>query len=703
MPEIIHPSSSGIRRAINAAGARVYRGGIVDNCARFQFRGDGYSAMPPDQNGHFRIETARQIAGPLRALLDDFVRRVHVIGATQVLKSMTGDCWTIYALEHLRLPMLVLFEDDDKARLFCSRRLIDTLLKHPVLSEIIDETLKDSRFKVTHTRIQIPGATLQVFGLNEGNVSTLSWPLVWVSEAWQHGSDGLLFKAFKRTDRYPDTHKILNESQAAMVGSDLHTAVKDVHQVPLIWKCPKCDGAQTWEWKHWSYVRPVDFIPRNQKTGSFVTVGGIPCEIIEQPKPGTYAGMRFMDDEKTFRSIEERSKAAYWECIWCGHHIMDTMSERKQICETYEQEYRVNENGYMRSPREVCFTIPYEAAYNNPFSRTVMHFLQAKEAKNAGSVVKWIDWFLSERAVFYDPQQLEKSNLAISVGTYETNPDNLMPNSHCRQVTADTGKSEDAGVNENRIGKLWFDIWEWDKSGNGRQLSYGVVNSWELLSAQQRYWKVPSSRTIIDSGYMPSQVEEAAVKFFDLNPPDGLKDGRMVPQIPKAWRMALGAGQNRRLTVPGKNKGMAYSIDAQSGPPRTAHDKTGKMWRMVVQKLTWSNLMFEQQLDSILSHGVSVTLEFLPQSKMTIVDLNLNPSAELTHWSIERCRDPHEFERGHPFASYQSQLNSRYYKQDTGKWEDFEKQSRPTEFRDTLLMQLAGIAADGLIGHDAVT
>src|SRR5208282_1061029 len=161
------------------------------------------------------------------------------------------------------------------------QRLITTILKHPALKDLVASVIEENRHKVTTTKIQLPGAMLSVAGLNEGNASTLSWPLIWISEAWQHGSDGLLFKAFKRTDRYPRTFKILNESQASLVDTDLHAAVKDVRQVPLTWRCPKCDGEQTWEWRHWSFLRPGDFIPRAQKTITPATVNGSVIEVSE--------------------------------------------------------------------------------------------------------------------------------------------------------------------------------------------------------------------------------------------------------------------------------------------------------------------------------------------------------------------------------------------------------------------------------------
>ena len=452
---------------------------------------------------------------------------------------------------------------------------------------------------------------------------------------------------------------------------------------------------------HWNHKRLIDFVPRQPKTISSATIGGQPAEVWEQPKPGSFAGMKFGDD-KDNHTVDEKARSAYWECIWCGHHINDTRSERMAICESYRQDYKVLENGIQRTPKEVCFTIPFEAAYDNRFEKTVKNFLHAKEAKSMGNEEKMVLWFLAERAYFYDPKQMDDSAVNISVGTYETDPDKLMPNSHCRQVTADTGKDESAPVNSNLIGLFWFDIWEWDKNSNGRQLSYGVVNSWALLAAQQRFWKVPCARTFIDCSYMPSQVEENAVKYFELIPTEPTKDGQPVLQTPYAWRMAAGAGQNRRMTVPGQNRGSTYSLDNTPGPPKSTHDKNGKMWRMWVKKLTWSNLAFEKQLDSILAKGVEQQLEFIPSSKVVIVDLDGKPSEELVKWSMERCRDPIPNERGHKFSSYQSQLGSRYYKQDTNKYEDFEKQSRPTEFRDTLLMQLAGLAPDGLMGHVAI-
>ena len=98
-----------------------------------------------------------------------------------------------------------------------------------------------------------------------------------------------------------------------MVDEDLHTATKDAYQVPLVWICPCCGGEQTWEWRHWNHKRLIDFVPRQPKTISSATIGGQPAEVWEQPKPGSFAGMKFGDD-KDNHTVDEKARSAYWEC-----------------------------------------------------------------------------------------------------------------------------------------------------------------------------------------------------------------------------------------------------------------------------------------------------------------------------------------------------------------------------------------------------
>ena len=92
-----------------------FRGTIWENAKRFRLKGSAYDAMNrscPEQDGYFDIASARHLTGPLLALQDPNVREVGVIGASQALKSVVGDIWTPYIIEHIGRNMAIYFEDD---------------------------------------------------------------------------------------------------------------------------------------------------------------------------------------------------------------------------------------------------------------------------------------------------------------------------------------------------------------------------------------------------------------------------------------------------------------------------------------------------------------------------------------------------------------------------------------------------------------
>ena len=662
----------GLQKVLASAEKKIFRGGIAENCKRFRFHGDGYKAMPQEQNGQFVLSSARQISGPLNALVDDDVRITHVIGATQVLKSMSGDCWTMFALEHLRLPMLILFEDQDKADLFCSMRLMDTIKRHPELSKLLAESSKESRFNVTGTWIKFPGASLLVAGMNEGNVSTISWPLIWVSEAWQHGTDGLLFKAFKRADRYSQTCKILNESQASLVGTDLHTATQTAHQVPLKWRCPACDGEQTWEYHHWSFKRPDDFMPRHQKLVSSITIGGESAIVETLPKPGTYAGMKWDSGESSdTRTIEQKAASAYWECIWCGHNIQDTIDNRKGICNTYSQDYKIIENGVQRTPREVCFTIPFEAAYDNRFEKTVAHFLSAKESKSMGFAKKMEDWFLAERARFFDPL-IEHKETSISVGSYD--PNEVMPDEHSRDMGVDCQQEQDVmdKTGKSVTGWFWYVIRAIDKFGNSKQLARGFAKSWDEWIAVQNKWKVPNDRVCIDIGQWGTQIQSMAVEQREI-----IKIEKPVPPFylrekVVTWNLFDAEKMRKNFTHADGNQ-RPWSPPQQIPVPLL--DSEGKSRRVILKKIRFDRDTFNLQLDAIRSCAPG-----MPRFECLSREF-LNDQTKA-------------METGD--RTYARQMDARYYVPEKKKYEELRADDH---YQWCELAILVRMAIDGLAGH----
>lgn len=647
-----------------------FRGGLVENCARFRFVGGGYKSMPPEQNGHFRIESARQCTGPMLALTDDRVVVVHVIGATQVLKSMNGDAWVPYVMEHEQLPMLVLFEDDGKADLFCGMRLMDTLKQHPGLAPLLAETKKDSRHNVTGTWIKFPGYELLVAGLNEGNVSTLSWPRLWVSEAWQHGSDGLLVKAFKRADRYGDRAKILNESQASLAKTDLHRAVEKAWPVPLVWRCPACDGEQTWEWPHWNYRRPDDFVPRERRRLSVATVGGELALIQEAgPKPGTFGGMIWPDSQDGKLSLDELARAAHWECIHCGHWIQDTPAERKALCETYTQEYRRPDG---TTPREVCFTIPFEAAWDNRFEKTVKNYLTAKRAKEQGNDVPLQDWFLAERALFYERGQTQALELQPVVGSY--NPLEQIPNQHSVNMLVDVQKKLDAGPDEDVAGSFWVIIEAVDKLGNSRDVWRGFVTSWDDLLALQARFKVPNGRVCIDGRKWTRTIMQKAAEHFEWVEVTLPLYGRKV-RARRCWMIFLG-DDAPYFKHPKKGGGWVARPYSLPHEHRVTIMDNGQSASVPVYTYQWSNLAISDQLHEIMLGG-----EGMPKIQ-TLAREQLDPGTA--------AKERGEF-------TYERQINAEYRTERRGKpyWE---KKRPENHYLDCRKMGLVRKQMDGLAG-----
>lgn len=549
-----------------ASLGKTFRGEIWDNCKRFRLVGKAYEAMPREQNGHFVIESARHLAGPLMALRDPGVRVVVVIGATQVLKSIIGDIWTPFVIEHEPRNMLVLFEDDPKAKLFCDARLMDTIYQHPIISGRVADV---DRHDATKTVIKLPNMLLKVCGLNDGNVSSLSWPLMWISESWQHGRDGLLRKAIKRADRFPSDCKILIESQAGLVGEDLHTEASSAHQVPLTWACPYCGGRQTWDF---TQTRPETFTPLPRFDGT-----GTP------PKPGTYAGMTFDGEPLT---IDERARTAVWQCYHCGTGIKDTREIRQQIMDSYQQDYKIN--GV--SPRAVCFTLPKESARDNSFEESAKSYLKAKLSEKAGNMLPIQDWYMQERAIFYGPK-LTQVQVSVITGNYD--PTNTMPDERARLMMVDSQMDPET----KKIGHFWYVAWSVDKFGNITQLARGYATSWQEWIAIQKGLKIPNKNVGIDGGHWLHEIVEIAAANWELVVET---IGRKKISVRSTWKILVGHGTKRSFRWDDKQ----WRVVA----PPSYHScrveiKKGEFVSLQVPVYYWSNLSVKDQLFTLRAGG----------------------------------------------------------------------------------------------------
>jgi hypothetical protein len=651
-----------------------FRGGIAENCKRFQFIGSGYSGIPKEQDGHFQLDSARQCAGPMEALDHPGIRVVHIIGATQVLKSVVGDCFVIWSLEHERKAFIVYFDAEAKADKYCSRRLISTIKNHPILSKDLKEAKKENRYNdMAGNWLKFSGFQVLVCGLNDGNTSTLEWERIWISEAWLHPNDGLLQKAFKRADHFPTTAKVLNESQASEAGTDLHRAVEVATQVPLEWLCPFCFGRQTWEWSHWSFKRPDDFIAKLTVSEIYSThPDEIKSAISKKSESlrGKYAGMRWPENDQQM-TIQDRAAKAYWECVHCGSTIEDKAEIRKAIADTYEQNFIING----KIPREVCFTIPYEAATINSFAKDVEEFLTAKAANEQGNELPLTMWFCAWRGYFYQSSQYSFGDRSPTIGSYD--PAEKIPNQHSVNLIIDCQKAIDAGPDEDRMGSFWVIVEGVDKSGNVRQLGRYFCTSKEDVEKIQKRLKIPNARVCVDGGYWQREVLEWAARNYEEVDAAylGMKYRKRI-----SWLVFIGDDANYYWhgLARGKRIAKAYS---EPHPHQVTLLKDGKQINVKVPVFRWSNLAVKDMLSESMVGGPG-------RPKMEFLSRNL-----LDEKTRERETGDFTFEK---------QVSAEYRTSKKGKafWE---KKRPENHFWDCLCMGLARRLMDGFGGSIYMT
>lgn len=612
-----------------AAMEPKFRGEIWDNCARFRLVGSGYKALYenyPEQDGHFNIATARHLAGPLRALRHPDVRKVFIIGAVQCLKSIAGDVWIPYLMEHEPRATLVLFEDDPKAKLYCASRLMDTLYAHPVLKQQIAEI---DRHDATNTKIKLASMVLQVAGLNDGNVSSLSWPNIWISEAWQHQNDGLLVKAIKRADRFPDTCKILIESQPGLAGEDLHREAGAAHPVHLTWACPFCGGRQTWETPNeFGRLRPDEFTPLPVLQ---YPPGELPLP--NPPAPGTYSGMkwgaaeRLVDGTLQAVSITERARSAWWECYHCGTPIQDTPDNRQAIMDSYEQDFRIRlDDGTWYVPPAVAFYLPFESARDNRFAKTVATYLTAKDAKRLGDDVPLRDWYLQERAVFYSPTL---TKVTMPVVARSERIEGMIPDEVCRVLGVDAQQDDSLTALTGRptTGHFWVDARAIDKWGNIEQLDRGYVTSWDELIAFQDRLNISNENVGIDASFYTSDIIDMAAQKIRPYVRRFKKHGKWrEDQVWHTWTLLKGDDRNGWKHPDGRWR--AYS---PMQPVERMTTLKGQQVRIKIPIYLWSNLLVKDQLSTLLTGGEGrVRFNSLKRNQLT-ESARLKEVGELTY------------------------------------------------------------------------
>lgn len=683
---IISPHTQGINRAISAAGAKVFRGTLAEY-ARGISLGYGYilPAEPKSYDNlcrncrakglktcrHFEIDTCRQLTGPMTALLDHSVPQVMVLKAVQTLGSLIWDLWLHYLIVHSTHYRIKVFIDSaEKVLRYCDERLMPTLRKNPDISCMIPVN-GISRYDATKTSIIFSnGKSVEILALNDSSASSLTADVVAIDEGWEHHSDGLMQKALDRLKQAKSSGntKSFIVGQAGNKNEDQDRIWTKLNKIVRgKWACPNCGGRQTFGEHGPSVLRPNDFKPLIGKTS-----------LIEQPKPGTYAGLKVARSFGNANNPEEiiaLAKTATLECFYCGYEITDTRSNRRALLETYDQEYRVEgEGGWLYTPKDytVGFWNPDPASETIPFWETMYEYIVAKKAKeDFQNVIPLRDFYQNRWATAWDEKMMREIKARYQEA-YDIQSDWPEEWKGRRLLIVDC---------QHELQHFWASSWAVSKMGKSRQLWRGLVRGFGNESSKstwtpeskdtpnlcdiQKHFGILHQRVFLDGKYMTEELVEECAKHGHWGKIDG-------ERVWLCWNLLCGSAQKNFSHAGDQNMKLRHPVsDAYQQYPKFKVDGETVTVEMFYYAKTAMSQMFARLRD-----GNGPETLFLPETE----------DAENKH-------------------SWTAQINSCYahfeQSKKTGEFTEIwkaDKQSTPTHFFDCGTIFCAVLCLWGIAG-----
>lgn len=607
--------------ALRGFGRQRFRGEIYDY-ARGIWLGAGY--LIPEGNlcrlcrpkglqscRHFEIDTARQLVGPFRALLDPNVRTVMLLKAVQTLGSLVWDLTLHFLIVHSPFMKIKIFIDSaEKVRRYCDDRLMPTLKGNPDIAPLLPTGGK-SRFDETKTAIYFAnGKSIEVLALNDNNASSLSADFVVIDEGWLHGSDGLMQKAIDRTKQAAASGniKIFIVGQAGKKDEDQDIIWKRLHKrVRITWACPCCGERQSFGERGPAILRPDDFKAKQQigdgrlemGEAAHLPISHLLSAISKIPVAGSYAGLltpKKHSEVNTPEEIKANAAAAYLECFHCGHQIHDTKAERAQLMASYDQEYREPAPGggfYTPEAFEVGFWNPDPASVTIPFSSTMHEYTVAKKADDDyKNKVPLQDFYMNRWSTAWD-DDLIKVVRARTQEKYDAQSDWPEEWRGHRAFVIDC---------QYELQHFWGSVWAVSKNGKSRQLWRGLLRSFgdasdkmpvvadhpPTVCAVQKQFGVLDQFVFLDGGYMKEELVEECAKHGHWGTIDG--DPTWF-----CWTILVGSQQKDFAHAVDKNPKVRHPVsDPFYEYPKFKVDYRGAKAKVSVEVIYFSKLQTSQ-------------------------------------------------------------------------------------------------------------
>ena len=415
------------------------------------------------QPGPVDFSTSPWLIEPLKAVQDPKVDMVIKIAARQTAKSATDEVTIPYWISQSPGPILRVHQDDEAASISVDTRLLPILRNCDEVAPLLPYA------EIKKGLIRFPNMFLRSAGDKESIGNSLTIRYLIMDEAHLYDV-GLIQKFIGRTVAFIGRRKIIISSTPNEHGSELEKYYLQGNVYEWQWCCPSCKQFNQYN-------------------------------VHKQRPDGTYGGLNFVtilkpDNETT--DIIESAKSTWLECFHCGHHVEDTLPNRRMLNNT-GQYICIKNDG---DPSIKCFTWPGFVNINQTFSSFIIQYLNAKKMLTNEDMITFVTRDCLGRFFKADPTA---DHSKIMRGDYTPDP-NDKDKDWVKIMTVDV----------QRTGLVkYYVIRAWNKNGNeSKRLAFGICRSWDEVDEISKKWgvRIPCVGVDCGDGMTQSQVFQECIK-----------------------------------------------------------------------------------------------------------------------------------------------------------------------------------------------
>ena len=485
-----------LAESIRSAWSPPFRGEIWEYARQLNLQA-GYAVK-----GQFDICTAPWLEEPFRAIRDPCVRLVSIQGAVQTLKSLIADIVVPYWIEHDPGDILWLFDTDPKALKYADTRAMPLIRSIPGIYRMLQDV---DRHEKTKTKIRFSHCNLDIAGLNEGNVQSISYRYVIIDEGWMARANGLIRQAIYRTRQYPDTKKILLLGQGGLEDEDADSEHKKTDQRVLQFRCPFCGFAQPFDL---SRHRGPEH-PRQELRGTY---SGLAWDKNEIARPGG----RW--------DYDKAAASAHLRCYQCDARIEDRAEVRRQLAESYH----FKPTNPSAPPESVGFWWPSPASPRIALAGLAGTYLRAKVAADElGYRLPLQEFYQKDWGLTWS-ESVATEYRALAHEPYDI--DSPWAEEAYRCLIVDCQRD---------LAKFFYSVFALALCGEARELARGQCGSFDEIAATQLKHQVKDQHVFLDTGYRMGDVLRECVRRGHVG---NVSVGGKVRKIWLCWTGMKGSG-----------------------------------------------------------------------------------------------------------------------------------------------------------------